>query len=153
MTVLPSVAAIEYDTALDTQQAWVEEQAASLDINELVARLLNGENVESIEQELAENRLANCILMPLKWLANILLKVLVLPLKLVVKIMVKLLVLPFTFLSATFKLLLLPVKLLLLPLKITMISLKIILKIVTLPLKIVNLMMFLLCPFKHPLRS
>lgn len=151
MAMLPSIHAVEYDTAVETQQTWIKEQLATLDIKELLAYLQNDENSESFEQLLAENGIVNCILTPLKWLANILLKVLMLPLKLAVKVIVKLLVLPVKLMSATLKLLVLPIKLLLLPLRIAMIPLVLILKIITFPFKMLDLMSFLFCPFKHPL--
>jgi hypothetical protein len=151
MAMMPSVQAVEFDTATETQKAWIEEQVATLDIEELMKYLLAGEGDASFEQELAKNELANCILMPIKWLANILLKVLMLPVKMVINVMVKLLVLPFKALSVTLKLMLLPIKLLLLPLKIALIPLKALFKIITFPFRLINLMAFLLCPFKHPL--
>ena len=150
IAMLPVVQAVEYDTAKDTQQAWLDEYIASFDIEELLTRIRTGEDNAPFDQELAKNGLANCILMPLKWLAHILFKVLMLPLKLTINILVKLLVLPIKLLSATLKLLLLPVKLLLLPLKISLIPLKVLLKIVTFPFRMIDLMLFLLCPFKHP---
>jgi len=64
MAVLPAVQAVEYDTARETQQAWAEEQVASLDVRELLARLQSGEKGEDFEQLMAENGLANCILAP-----------------------------------------------------------------------------------------
>jgi hypothetical protein len=131
--MLPLVQAVEYDTAKDTQQAWFERYIASCDIEELMARLLAEENNAMFDQELAKNGLVNCILIPLKWLANIFLKVLMLPIKLVINIMFRLLTLPIRLLSATFKLLLLPAKLLLLPLKIALIPLKVLVKIITFP--------------------
>jgi len=149
MAILPSVHAVEYDTAMETQQTWINGQLAELDVKELLAYLQNDDNSESFEQLLAENGIINCILTPLKWLANILLRVLMLPLKVAVKVIVKLLVLPVKLLSATLKLFLLPVKLLLLPLRIVMAPISLLLKIITFPFRMLDLCAFLFCPFKH----
>ncbi|HDS58864.1 MAG TPA: hypothetical protein ENN54_01020 [Thermoplasmatales archaeon] len=149
MAVLPAVQAVEYDTARETQQAWAEEQVASLDVRELLARLQSGEKGEDFEQLMAENGLANCILAPLKWLAHILLNVLMIPLKLAIKIMVQLLVIPIKLLSLPFRLMLLPLRLMLLPLRVAMTPLIVLLKVVTFPFRMLDLMLFLLCPFKH----
>ncbi len=90
MTMLPSIQAVEHDTAVEAKEQWIEE------------------NIEAIEQLLEDNEAPDGLITTiLKWLV----KILLIPVKLAIKITALLVRI---FVRTTWKLLILPIKLLLL---------------------------------------
>ena len=154
MMMLPSIPAVAYDTAVNAQEKAFLEEIQAIDYNELKEMILNADiDYEALQKIFNENEgKPTFILLPLKWLAYILLKVMMLPLELVIKILVKILVLPIKLLSIPLRIMLLPVRILLLPLNLLIIRpMVLLIQIFTIPFKLIDLLLFILFPFRHPL--
>jgi len=133
--MLPAVQALEYDTARETREQYVEEQLAKLQA------ALTG-----------DGELPSCLLMPLKWLVHLLVKGLMMPVKLAMHIFFMLLSVPVKLLSIPFRLLLLPFRIAMglfvgLPLRLVLTPVVLFARLISLPFRALEFFMMLLNPF------
>jgi hypothetical protein len=156
MMMVPAIPAIEYDTATEVEEKIFLEEIQNIDYDELKEMILNADiDYKELQQIFNENGgKPTFILLPLKWLAYILLKVMMLPLELVLKILVKILVLPIKLLLIPLKMILLPFRILLMRFNILFVKpLVLLIRIFTAPFKLIDLFLFILFPFRHPFRN
>lgn len=144
--MLPATQALEYDTARQTQERYVEEQLATL------RQRLQSMSSDELQAFLDNNGEApTCLLLPLKWLAHLLIKGLLMPVKLAAHLFFKILLTPVKLLSITFRLMLLPFRMvmsvLLLPLRIALTPVVLLVRLLTLPFRVLKFFLNLLNPF------
>jgi len=145
--MLPAVQALEYDTARETQERYVEKQMVELQ------QRLQAMSPEELQAALnGDAPVPTCLLMPLKWLARLLVKGLMMPIKLAMHIFFKLLFMPVKLLSFTFKLLLLPLRIAMglfigLPLRLALTPIILFARLISLPFRAMEFFMSLLNPF------
>jgi|GEM_PF-2343582 len=145
--MLPAVHALEYDTARETREQYVEEQLAEL------REQLQSMSSQELQAALnGDGEAPTCLLLPLKWLAYILVKGLMMPVKLAMHIFFKLLLMPVKLLSIPFRLLLLPFRMAMglfvgLPLRIALMPVTLFARLISLPFRAMEFFVTLLNPF------